>query len=193
MASAALSSASQSFKSKGQTSWDLLAWVPPSRNDLNCLASPSEDSVRTPKEIEGIASFAGESQFSSLLSGLHVLIKLLPITPDTTGVMNRQTFAQLALGAYVINLGAAGLVEADGGRSSSGDCGSATFRAMLDVFSNEPLASGHTFWRLPRISVIAYISALTRVDKAVLQVSKKMMALGRGEVKSGLVYLSRGN
>src|SRR5581483_4145831 len=48
------------------------------------------------KEIPGIECFAGEREFEKFLRRTDVLVCLLPLTPQTRGILNRKTFSMLA-------------------------------------------------------------------------------------------------
>ncbi|SQC93935.1 Glyoxylate/hydroxypyruvate reductase A [Cedecea neteri] len=79
-----------------------------------------------------------------------MLINLLPNTPQTVGIINRELLSQLAKDAYVINLArGVHLVEAD--LLAALDTGQLK-GAMLDVFSKEPLAGKITcYGRIPAL------------------------------------------
>jgi glyoxylate/hydroxypyruvate reductase len=154
------------------------------------LGLPVRGYSRSARRVEGIATFAGNAQFDAFLDGVKVLVNLLPHTPDTANVLNAHTFAKLAHGAYLINVARGGhLVEADLlSALASGQLAAAT----LDVFREEPLPPGHPFWQQPRITITPHISALTLRRESVEQVARKIHALARGEVVSGVVNLERG-
>ncbi|QQC62743.1 2-hydroxyacid dehydrogenase [Paraburkholderia ginsengisoli] len=145
---------------------------------------------RSARQIDGIATFAGDAQFDAFLDGVKVLVNLLPHTPDTRDVLNARTFAKLARGAYLINVARGGhLVEADLLEAlASGQLAAAT----LDVFREEPLPPDHPFWQEPRITITPHISALTLREDSVEQVARKIEALMRGDSVSGVVNLERG-
>jgi glyoxylate/hydroxypyruvate reductase A len=145
---------------------------------------------RSARQIEGIATFAGEAQFDTFLDGVKVLVNLLPHTPDTRDVLNARTFSKLAHGAYLVNVARGGhLVEADLlDALASGQLAAAT----LDVFREEPLPPEHPFWQTPRITITPHISALTLREDSVEQVARKIDALMRGDTVSGVVNLERG-
>src|SRR6218665_2386854 len=50
---------------------------------------------RTPKTMDGGEGFAGEAEFDAFLGGTDILVNLLPLTPETTGILNSATFAKL--------------------------------------------------------------------------------------------------
>ncbi|HAU4409536.1 TPA: glyoxylate/hydroxypyruvate reductase GhrA, partial [Serratia marcescens] len=100
---------------------------------------------RSAKQIDGVQSFAGEAQRAAFLDGVKLVINLLPNTPETVGILNRELFAQLSTGAYLINIArGAHLVEAD--LLTALDQGQLA-AATLDVFAREPLPQDHPFWR----------------------------------------------
>jgi len=69
---------------------------------------------RTPKHVDGIECFAGEENFDAFLAASRALVCLLPLTPETEGIMNRTTLAKLMPGGYVVNVArGAHLVEED--------------------------------------------------------------------------------
>jgi glyoxylate/hydroxypyruvate reductase A len=145
---------------------------------------------RSPRQIDGIATFAGETQFDAFLDGVKVLVNLLPHTPETGDVLNARTFARLARGAYLINVARGGhLVEPDLlDALASGQIAAAT----LDVFREEPLPADHLFWREPRITITPHVSALTLREESVAQVARKITALVGGATVSGVVNIERG-
>ncbi|NKJ50763.1 glyoxylate/hydroxypyruvate reductase A [Burkholderia sp. SG-MS1] len=157
---------------------------------LAAFGMPVRGFSRSARQVDGIATFAGEAQFDTFLDGVKVLVNLLPHTPDTRDVLNARTFAKLARGAYLINVARGGhLVEADLlDALASGQLAAAT----LDVFREEPLPAEHPFWQEPRITITPHMSALTLREESVGQVARKIDALMRGDTVSGVVNLERG-
>lgn len=157
---------------------------------LASLGLPVRGYSRSPKTVEGIATFAGRDALPPFLDGLKLLVNLLPSTPETDGILNRETFSHLAPGAYLVNLArGAHLVEPDliealgNGRLAA---------ATLDVFAQEPLPAEHPFWRMPRVTITPHISALTLPEPAAEQIARKIEALARGETIGGIVDIRRG-
>jgi glyoxylate/hydroxypyruvate reductase len=145
---------------------------------------------RTKKEVEGMQCFAGESQFDEFLAATRVLVCLLPLTPETEGIMNRRTLSLLQPQGYVINVArGAHLVEEDlVPLLDSGHLAGAT----LDVFRTEPLPAGHPFWKHPKITVTPHTSARTLRDESVEQIAAKILAFARGEPIAGVVDRKKG-
>ncbi|MDV2098696.1 MULTISPECIES: glyoxylate/hydroxypyruvate reductase GhrA [Serratia] len=145
---------------------------------------------RSAKQIDGVQSFAGEAQRAAFLDGVNLLINLLPNTPETIGILNRELFAQLSAGAYLINIArGAHLVEADLlAALEQGQLAAAT----LDVFAREPLPQDHPFWRHPRVTITPHIAAITLPQQAMDQIAANIRALEAGHAPAGVVDRQRG-
>ncbi len=145
---------------------------------------------RTPKERPGARCFAGAAQFDDFLAATRVLVCLLPLTPETEGIMNARTLARLQPGGWVINVARGGhLVEEDLlPLIDNGHLAGAT----LDVFRTEPLPAGHPFRNHPKITVTPHTSARTLREETVAQIARKLAALERGEPIAGVVDRQRG-
>ncbi|HIH8981411.1 TPA: glyoxylate/hydroxypyruvate reductase GhrA [Serratia marcescens] len=145
---------------------------------------------RSAKKIDGVQSFAGEAQRAAFLDGVKLVINLLPNTPETVGILNRELFAQLSTGAYLINIArGAHLVEADLlAALEQGQLAAAT----LDVFVREPLPQDHPFWRHPRVTITPHIAAITLPQQAMDQIAANIRALEAGHAPAGVVDRQRG-
>ena len=145
---------------------------------------------RTPREVEGITCHAGAEGLSAFLGASQVLVNLLPLTPDTENILNRDTLAQLRPGAYVVNVArGAHLVDADLlALLDSGHLAGAT----LDVFRTEPWPAEHPGGPPRCIAVTPHTSARTLRDESVAQIVGKIRALQRGESITGVVDPFRG-
>ncbi|WP_334134756.1 2-hydroxyacid dehydrogenase [Tepidimonas sp.] len=145
---------------------------------------------RTPKTVPGVEVLHGAAGLGTLLARSQVLVNLLPLTPQTRGILSRATLSRLPPGAYLINAArGAHLVEDDLlALLDSGHLSGAT----LDVFATEPLPPDHPFWRHPRITVTPHTAARTLRDESIAQIVGKIRALERGEPISGVVDPARG-
>jgi glyoxylate/hydroxypyruvate reductase A len=114
------------------------------------------------KQIDGVTAYAGKDELDAFLGVTDILVCLLPHTPDTHGILNRELFRKLAhdgpLGAPVlINAGRGKLqIEADILASlDAGELGAAT----LDVFETEPLPADNRLWRHPNVTLTPHNAA----------------------------------
>lgn len=157
----------------------LLAWDFP----VSCWS-------RSPKQIEGVTSFHGEAQLGEFLAGSQVLINLLPNTPQTHGIINRQLLSQLKPGAFLLNLArGAHLVEAD--LLAALEAGEVK-AAALDVFNHEPLPTEHAFWSHPDIAITPHNAAVTLPDEAMDYIARSITRRESGEMPEGRVDIERG-
>ena len=145
---------------------------------------------RSPSFLDGVKCFSGADGFNDFLAASRVLVCLLPLTPDTRDIMNRDSLSRLQPCAYVINVArGAHLVDEDLlALLESGHLAGAT----LDVFRTEPLPAGHPFWTHPMITVTPHTSARTLRSESIAQIAGKMAALQRGEPVAGVVDRGQG-
>lgn len=133
---------------------------------------------RSRHHIDGVDCFAGEDELPAFLARTDILVCLLPLTPQTRGILSRETFAQLPRGAMIVNAARGGhLVDEDLIEAlDSGQIGA----AMLDVTDPEPLTSGHRFYDHPAIILTPHIASVTRSESsgAVLIDNLRRLAAG---------------
>ena len=152
---------------------------------LRQLGFPVRGWSRTPKDLPGVACYAGIDQLDAFLAGTRVLVCMLPLTPDTSNLLDRARLSQLPEGAYLINVARGALVAEPDllALIRAGHIAGAT----LDVFRNEPLPAPHPFWNEPRITITPHISALTLREEAVRQIAAKIRLLEQGETVADVV------
>ncbi|MBK0394784.1 2-hydroxyacid dehydrogenase [Ramlibacter algicola] len=145
---------------------------------------------RTPREVEGVRCHSGEQGFQDFLAATRILVCLLPLTPQTEGILDRATLGRLQRGGYLINVARGGhLVEAD--LLALLDEGHLA-GASIDVLRQEPPPADHPFWTHPKIVLTPHTSARTDRDASIEQIAGKIRALERGEPVAGVVDLKRG-
>ena len=157
---------------------------------LQVFEFPVNGYSRSPKALPGIRCFSGTQGLPEFLQATRVLVNLMPLTPETENILNKETLSQLQRGGYLINVARGKhLVEDDLiALIDSGHLAGAT----LDVFRTEPLPAEHPFWRHPQITVTPHTSARTLRDESIAQIVGKIQALQRGEAIQGVVDPQRG-
>ncbi|WP_299195514.1 glyoxylate/hydroxypyruvate reductase A [uncultured Amphritea sp.] len=119
---------------------------------------------RSAKHIESVACYTGEQSLSALLSQADIIVNLLPLTPDTQGLMDRAFFQQVKTRAALINFGR-GATVVESALLAALDQGQLS-HAVLDVFAQEPLQSQSPLWGHANITLLPHISAPTSVTTA---------------------------
>ena len=145
---------------------------------------------RSAKQVAGVETFHGADGLTSILRQTEILVCLLPLTAETRGILNAETFAQLPRGAALINVARGDhLVDADllAALTSGRLCG-----ATLDVFRDEPLPAAHAFWRHDKILVTPHVSSLSEPATAATILAEQYHRCRRGEPMRDLVDLSAG-
>ena len=152
---------------------------------LSGFGFPLRGWSRTQKALSEVRMFEGSSGLGAFLAKTRLLVCLLPLTPDTRGLLDRAALSELPRGAYVVNVSRGALIV-DEDLLALIEAGHLS-GAMLDVFHDEPLPASHAFWHHPRITVTPHISAVTQIVDSVTQIAAKIRRLEAGEPVSGVV------
>ncbi|MCB8877109.1 2-hydroxyacid dehydrogenase [Acidisoma silvae] len=124
---------------------------------------------RRPRSDAGLRCFAGLEQLPAFLAETDILVCLLPLTPETRGILNAAAFAAMPRGSFLINVGRGPhVVEND--LLAALDSGQIA-HATLDVFVQEPLAQEHPFWAHERVTVTPHVGALTQPHTAAVMIA----------------------
>ena len=134
---------------------------------------------RSAKALDGIESFHGADGLPAFLARTEILVNLLPLTPETTGIINAETLNQLPKGAVVINA-ARGPHVVDDDLIAAIDGGHIA-AATLDVFHAEPLPAEHPFWTHPKINITPHAASLTVPETAVVAIADNIRRIRAGD------------
>lgn len=159
-------------------------------NALTALGFTVNGWTRTAKSIPGITCFAGTDGLEAFLSQTDILVCLLPLTPETKNILNRDTLSRLPRGACLINA-ARGKHLAEGDLIPLLDSGHLD-QAALDVFHEEPLPANHPFRTHPRIHITPHVAAITMPETGTLSLKQVIEQMERGERPKGWVDMGRG-
>lgn len=144
---------------------------------------------RSPRALPGVACRHGSAALDALLAETDVLVSVLPSTPATRGLLDRERLARLPRGAAVINAGRGDQLDQEALLDLL-DAGQLRF-AQLDVFASEPLAPEHPLWTHPNVTVTPHIAAITLPGPAVQQIAANLRALQSGATPQGVVDRQR--
>ena len=140
---------------------------------------------RSKKVIEGVTCFHGADQLGDFLRGTDVLVCLLPLTEQTSGILNERLFSLLPAGARLLHVGCGpqldqgALIEAlDSGHLAA---------AMLDVTDPEPLPESHPLWSHPKVIITPHMASVTQPHTAAQSVIENIRRHRAGRNPVGLV------
>jgi glyoxylate/hydroxypyruvate reductase A len=140
---------------------------------------------RSKKTVEGVACFQGDDQLGDFLQGTDILVCLLPLTEQTSDILNAKLFSLLPEGARLLHVGRGpqldqgALIEA----LESGHLAA----AMLDVTDPEPLPQSHALWSHPRVIITPHIASVTQPHTAAQSVIENIRRHRAGQIPIGLV------
>jgi phosphoglycerate dehydrogenase-like enzyme len=157
---------------------------------LRSLGFPVIAWARTPRAASEVELCAGRAALHGFLARCNVLVCTLPLTAETTGLLDAQVFAALPRGAYVINVSRGGvlreedlLAAIDNGQLRG---------AALDVFATEPLPPESSLWRRPEILCTPHVAATPRSEEVARQILDNLRRVRAGEAPANVVDRTRG-
>ncbi len=150
---------------------------------------------RSPKAIAGVEGFTGDAGFDAFLAGTDILVCLLPLTPETQGILNYETFRKLRRDR--LDGGPAIVNAARGGHQDERDILRALTdgtlgAASLDVFQVEPLPGSSPLWDLENCYITPHIAAISNQDSGVAYFSKIIREHEAGRPLINVVDVARG-
>lgn len=145
---------------------------------------------KSPRKQQEYKRFHGIDQLDEFLSTPDILICLLPLTPETRGILNKRNLEKLPHGAFVINLGR-GPHVVDQDLMEMIDKGHLS-GAHLDVFAQEPLPPGHPFWSHPGIHITPHVASITTPKSVAPQIIENYRRALKNEELLNLVDRKRG-
>jgi glyoxylate/hydroxypyruvate reductase A len=151
---------------------------------LTALGFPVLGWSRRPKEFPGVETHHGADGLAAMLARSDILVCLLPLTPDTRGLLNAGSLGLLPRGAYLLNAARGGhVVQAD--LLAALDSGQLA-GAALDVFEPEPLPPEHALWAHPKLVLTPHAASITIPRSAAPQVVENIH-----RARQGLPLLNR--
>lgn len=145
---------------------------------------------RSPRDLPGVTCFHGPEGLRDFAAQTDILVNLLPLTPETRGILGAELFGRMPQGAAIVSAGRGGhldapaLIAALDSRQLS--------RAILDVTPVEPLPTDDPLWTHPRIVVTPHVAAATDIDGSGKAVIVNLRQHLEGEPMVGIVERDRG-
>jgi glyoxylate/hydroxypyruvate reductase A len=145
---------------------------------------------RSPRALAGVRTHHGSAGMAAFLAETEILVCLLPLTPETRGILCRETFAKMPRGAAVVQVARGGhlvqddlLAALDEGQLSA---------AFLDVCTPEPLPAAHPLRSHPAVFLTPHIAGVTRTDTAIHALLANVRAVLAGRTVAGDIDRARG-
>ena len=151
---------------------------------------------RTAKQIDEVETFSGPAEFDEFLAGTDILVNLLPLTPETQGILNYETFSKLRKGG-LDGYGPALVTCGRGGHQREADLVKALTdgtlgAASIDVFETEPLPQDSPLWELDNVWFTPHIAGASTEKTGVAFFSQVIRDHAAGKPLPNIVDPSRG-
>ncbi|WP_438397321.1 2-hydroxyacid dehydrogenase [Caballeronia sp. DA-9] len=135
---------------------------------------------KDPVDLDGIEFFEGDEALVPFLARSEIVVNVLPLTPATESLLNRERFGCMPKGACFINVSRGAIVvEEDLLSALDTDHLGA---AALDVFRNEPLNKEDPLWAHPRVFVTPHISGVNYPLSAVNLMARNIRRIQAGDL-----------
>ena len=157
---------------------------------LLALGFPVMGWSRRPRQIEGVETFHGPDGLMAMAGRADMLVCLLPLTPETRGVIDAELLGAMKPGGFLLNAARGGhqvaadvLAALDSGHLAG---------AALDVFEPEPLPADSPFWSHPKVVLTPHAASITIPSSAAPQVVDNIHRARAGQPLINLVDFSAG-
>jgi phosphoglycerate dehydrogenase-like enzyme len=123
---------------------------------------------------------------AALLPRAEIVVVLLPLTPETTGLLGAELLGRLRPGALLVNAARGPIVDTE---ALLGLLQAGRVRAALDVTDPEPLGADHPLWDAPGTLITPHIAGDTRAAqrRAFALVGEQVGRFVRGEPLANVV------
>jgi phosphoglycerate dehydrogenase-like enzyme len=120
----------------------------------------------------------GTDELPRLLPEADVVILVVPVTAETTGMVDAAFLAAMTDGALLVNAARGTIVDTD---ALLAELTSGRLRAALDVTDPEPLPEGHPLWSAPNVLLTPHVAgnvpeANDRAAAAVVDQLRRVLA-----------------
>ncbi|RDW17430.1 D-2-hydroxyacid dehydrogenase [Oceanobacillus chungangensis] len=114
---------------------------------------------RSGRKVENFDENYPIDDLDQLLPNVDFVVSVLPSTDDTKGIFASKQFKALPNHAVFLNMGRGDAVIDEDLLQAIKD--NEIAHAVLDVFNEEPLPTGHAFWEEEKITITPHISAMS--------------------------------
>jgi phosphoglycerate dehydrogenase-like enzyme len=142
--------------------------------DLTYVARTAREGVRATADLP------------ALLPDADVVIVIVPVTPETTGMVDAGFLAAMPDGALLVNAARGVIVDTD---ALVAELSRGRLRAALDVTDPEPLPPGHPLWTVPGLLLTPHVAgAVPETNaRAAAAVTEQLARILAGEELENVV------
>jgi phosphoglycerate dehydrogenase-like enzyme len=142
--------------------------------DLTWVARTARDGVHGTDELPG------------LLPDADVVVLILPVTPETTGLVDAAFLAAMKDDALLVNAARGVVVDTD---ALLAELQSGRLRAALDVTDPEPLPEGHPLWQAPGLLLTPHVGGAVPAtqERGIAAVTAQLRRVLAGEPLQNVV------
>ena len=137
-------------------------------------------------EFATLKTFSGRDGLISLVGQSDILVCLLPLNDETTGILDSELFQHLPKGSALVNAGRGQHVVAQDLITALDD--GTLSHVTLDVLADEPPLPADPLFNHPRIFVTPHVAAFPRVETASKAVAGSLRALRAQASQSRQLY-----
>lgn len=111
-------------------------------------------------ELAGVEQIYDVSKVGELAAWCDILVLSVPLTPQTTGLIDAGVLGRMRQGSLLINVSRGAVVD-ESALIQALRSGIPT-GAVLDVFDEEPLPQNHPFWTMPQVVITPHVAGTTQ-------------------------------
>ena len=145
---------------------------------------------RSAADVDGVRCVSGLGTLDSVLAEADIVVVMLPLTPETRGLLSRDRLMKLPRGAALVNVARGALVDQKALTDllRDGHLGAAT----LDVFEKEPLPADDPLWRMENVLITPHLASVAIPSSAAKQIAENILKVSGNAAPDNLIDLSRG-
>ncbi|VVP77158.1 Glyoxylate/hydroxypyruvate reductase A [Pseudomonas fluorescens] len=145
---------------------------------------------RSLKEVPGGHCYVGPDELEAFLGRCDILVNMLPLTPETAGILNAARLDCLPHGAGLINVGRGAHVIETALLSAlnEGRLGG----AVLDVLAQEPPTQDNPLWKHPRVLLTPHVASDVQIEGGVALIVENLRREREGMPLLNVVDRSKG-
>jgi phosphoglycerate dehydrogenase-like enzyme len=145
---------------------------------------------RTGRRIPEVDKVYRRPAFHEFLAASDYVVLVVPLTPETRGILGEPELHAMRPEAWLINVGRGALIQEPALVRALQERWIAG--AVLDVFSEEPLPLEHPFWGMPNVVVTPHISGPSVAEEIAPIFNENLRRFLTGRPLRGRVDIRRG-